>query len=140
MTTHKPGCGGTILTATLDGHSYDYCDRCAAFRYEDDSNESFPTGDDRQANRAAWDGQETRSPEAAPTHRVSYAGGREELCESRAEAMRLARDVVGADAVAVRTEDGTYLYRTQEDADADEGRSTTAAAVVSRIEDEEARS
>lgn len=63
-------CGGTILDARSDGIAYAYCDRCGAFLYSDDADESFPTGTDAKANRRAWDGGETRSPDAMDNEEV----------------------------------------------------------------------
>lgn len=95
------------------------------------------------------DTRSTTSP-VTYTHRVYVAGdtsrwqaaghrvvGKSVYCTSRAEAVRIAREVVGATGVYVRTEDGTYYYRTQADADADRDTSTEAAAVVSSVEQDE---
>jgi hypothetical protein len=59
MNTTMHNCGGTILTA--DGQ--DYCDRCGAFM-DSESDEEFPTGTDAEANQAASDAGDDRSPEA----------------------------------------------------------------------------
>lgn len=64
--THA-GCGGTILTGGSGDLTHRYCDRCGAFDYEDYGEAGFPAGKDVQANRAnraAWDNQDDRSPEA----------------------------------------------------------------------------
>ena len=62
--THN--CGGSILTSTIEGDTYDHCDRCCAFRFSDglDAGEGLPTGTDIKTNRLAWDMSESRSPNA----------------------------------------------------------------------------
>lgn len=60
-----PGCGGTLHTGGRGEQAHTACSRCHAFRYDSDSDESFPTGTDAGANQAAWDdGCEERSPDA----------------------------------------------------------------------------
>ena len=63
-------------------------------------------------------------------HRVT---GQTVGAESRSDALRLARIVLGDDMVAVRTEDGTYCYRDGESADADQ-TGDMALAVITREE------
>jgi hypothetical protein len=59
---HK-GCGGAIgIAKEHDGTAYLYCDKCGAFTMDADA--ELPTGSDRDANRAAWDNAEDRSPDA----------------------------------------------------------------------------
>lgn len=68
-------------------------------------------------------------------HRVT---GQTVGVESRSDALRLARIVLGDDMVAVRTDDGTYCYRTQEDADKDDTGAAAPAVVTYEVaEDEE---
>ncbi len=72
--TYHAGCGGLILSGGHEWPSsgganvptaYHYCERCRAFRYDDDDVEAFPSGTDKKANRAAWDdGTKARSPDA----------------------------------------------------------------------------
>lgn len=58
-------CGGTILIGGSGEQAHSYCDRCRAFLYNSaDDAEDFPTGTDIEANRAAWDDGDERSPEA----------------------------------------------------------------------------
>jgi hypothetical protein len=65
------------------------------------------------------------------SHRGYRVCGEHVYTEDRADALRIVRESIGEDMVAVRTEDGTYCYRTQEDADADE-TGASADAVVTR--------
>lgn len=53
-------CGGTIVTAELDGATYGYCENCRAFSYNGD----VPTGTDPEANRESWDNGDDHSPSA----------------------------------------------------------------------------
>lgn len=62
-------CGGAIIDGTAHIYSgvsvdYRYCQDCGAFVYADDDRaDDMPNGTDREANRAAWDGGDTRSPD-----------------------------------------------------------------------------
>lgn len=60
-TTTHPNCGGTILTGGAGEQAHIYCDRCHAFTYTS-TGETVPGGTDREANRAAWDAGDDRSP------------------------------------------------------------------------------
>jgi len=62
LSTHK-GCGGTILVGGSGEQAHEYCERCRAFRYQDDEDENFPLGCDAAANRRAWDNGAGRSPD-----------------------------------------------------------------------------
>ncbi len=63
-------------------------------------------------------------------HRVT---GQTVGAESRSDALRLARIVLGDDMVAIRTEDGTYCYRDRKSAD-DDQTGDLALAVITREE------
>jgi len=61
-------CGGTIYSGGgSPEEDHDVCDLCGAFLYASAAAEgwSFPTGTNPADNRAAWDNQEDRSPDAA---------------------------------------------------------------------------
>jgi len=61
---HYHCCGGVILGGGSGEQSHSACERCGAFQYDTDEGE-FPTGTDAGANQEAWDGGDSRSPEAA---------------------------------------------------------------------------
>ena len=58
-------CGGTIYSGGLgsDEEAHDVCDRCGAYRYDADDDDTFPSGRGRARNQAAWDDGDERSPE-----------------------------------------------------------------------------
>lgn len=67
-TMHFHACGGAILAGhdAGDGRGYQYCDRCSAYAIdgEDGEPQDIPNGTDADANRAAWDNCDERSPAA----------------------------------------------------------------------------
>jgi len=67
------------------------------------------------------------------SHRGYRVDGEHVYTDSRTDALRIVRESIGDDMVAIRADDGTYCYRLQEDADADD-TGASAAAVVSRAE------
>lgn len=68
------------------------------------------------------------------SHRGYTVRGETVYTDSRADAVRLVRESLD-EPVAVRCDEATYYYATQEDADRDES-GANAAAVVSRAEEE----
>ncbi len=67
------------------------------------------------------------------SHRGYRVVGEHVYADSRDDAMRIVRESIGEDVVTVRADGGTYCYRTQEDADADD-TGAAADAVVTREE------
>ena len=68
MDIRRHACGGAILSGSMDGEEYVYCDGCDAFSYDG----PLPAGTDATANRRAWDAGDDHSPVAmtmTPTHR-----------------------------------------------------------------------
>lgn len=69
------------------------------------------------------------------SHRGYEVRGETVYTESRADALRIARESLGEDVVEVRADDGTYLYADADSAARDDDGSS-ADAVVSRVEEE----
>lgn len=96
MANHIHVCGGTILAGGSGEQEHQYCDRCAAYTHDIES-DLLPDGIDQAKNTAAWDAGYMQSPD----HLMTAAQISEHVAQSGLAAKAFWGEASGGDMMSM---------------------------------------